>query len=82
MEGKTPTISAVMMGAILIGLFLASTSVKDKSCCKDTTARNCYNVCRRLRGSRPVCAASCNCKIISRQTCSRNYPRLNDFLSI
>ncbi|MCL7027375.1 hypothetical protein MKW94_020551 [Papaver nudicaule] len=68
MEGKTPTVSVVMMGAILIGLFLTSTSVEAQSCCKDTTARNCYNVCRRLGGSRPVCSASCNCKIISGQT--------------
>nr|P07504.1 RecName: Full=Thionin [Pyrularia pubera] len=47
-----------------------------KSCCRNTWARNCYNVCR-LPGtiSREICAKKCDCKIISGTTCPSDYPK-------
>ncbi|KAI3962256.1 hypothetical protein MKW92_015854 [Papaver armeniacum] len=81
MEGKSPALSAVMIGVLLMGLFLAQTPVEAKSCCKNTAARNCYNTCRLTGAPRPVCAAGCNCKIISGTKCPKDYPRLNSLLN-
>ncbi|XP_044952296.1 thionin BTH7-like [Hordeum vulgare subsp. vulgare] len=58
-------------------LVLEHVQVEGKSCCKNTTGRNCYNVCRFGGGSRPVCASACGCKIISGPTCPRDYPKVN-----
>ncbi|KAI3861249.1 hypothetical protein MKW92_005159 [Papaver armeniacum] len=81
MEAKSPALSAVMIGVLLMGLFLAQTPVEAKSCCKNTAARNCYNVCRLPGTPRPVCAATCDCKIISGGKCPRDYPKLNSLLN-
>ncbi|KAI3962255.1 hypothetical protein MKW92_015853, partial [Papaver armeniacum] len=81
MEAKSPALSAVMVGVLLMGLFLAQTPVEAKSCCKNTAARNCYNTCRLTGAPRPVCAAGCNCKIISGTKCPKDYPRLNSLLN-
>ncbi|KAI3927690.1 hypothetical protein MKW92_000504 [Papaver armeniacum] len=81
MEGKSPALSAVMVGVLLMGLFLAQTPVEAKSCCKNTAARNCYNACRLPGTPRPVCAAGCNCKIISGTKCPKDYPKLNSLLN-
>ncbi|KAI3962254.1 hypothetical protein MKW92_015852 [Papaver armeniacum] len=81
MEGKSPALSAVMIGVLLMVLFLAQTPVEAKSCCKNTAARNCYNTCRLTGAPRPVCAAGCNCKIISGTKCPKDYPRLNSLLN-
>ncbi|KAI3911594.1 hypothetical protein MKW92_042869 [Papaver armeniacum] len=81
MEGKSPALSAVMVGVLLMGLFLAQTPVEAKSCCKNTAARNCYNTCRLTGAPRPLCAQGCNCKIISGTKCPKDYPRLNSLLN-
>ncbi|KAG2560795.1 hypothetical protein PVAP13_8KG086000 [Panicum virgatum] len=43
------------------------------SCCRNTTARNCYNMCRMTP---PACAARCGCIIINGNQCPC-YPSLN-----
>ncbi|KAI3919630.1 hypothetical protein MKW92_035098 [Papaver armeniacum] len=80
MEGKSPALSAMMVGVLLMGLFLAQTPVEAKSCCKNTVARNCYNACR-LTGTRILCAPVCNCKIISGTQCPSDYPKLNSLFN-
>ncbi|KAI3888435.1 hypothetical protein MKW92_009557 [Papaver armeniacum] len=81
MEGKSPALSAVMIGVLLMGLFLAQTPVEAKSCCKNTAARNCYNACRLTGAPRPVCAAGCNCKIVPELRCPKDYPTLNSLFN-
>ncbi|KAL6555164.1 hypothetical protein OROGR_006422 [Orobanche gracilis] len=77
MEGKG-VIRAVIMGLLMIlGLFVAQ--IEAKSCCANTTGRNCYNVCRLTGSPRPTCASLCGCIIISGNTCPSNYPRSNIF---
>ncbi|XP_010454551.1 PREDICTED: thionin isoform X2 [Camelina sativa] len=59
MEGKTLILSVFVMS-----LFMAQIQVEAKSCCPNTTARNCYNVCRLTGASRETCAKLCGCKIV------------------
>ncbi|KAI3900819.1 hypothetical protein MKW92_040241, partial [Papaver armeniacum] len=59
MEGKSSAPTIAMMGVLLLGLFLSQTLVEAKSCCKDTTGRNCYNACRLPGTPREVCANLC-----------------------
>nr|CAA57351.1 Thionin class 1 [Tulipa gesneriana] len=65
-----------MMVVVILGLVVAQTQVEAKSCCRNTTARNCYNVCRLPGTPRPVCAATCDCKIISSGKCPPGYEKL------
>ncbi|KAI3900818.1 hypothetical protein MKW92_040240 [Papaver armeniacum] len=82
MEAKSSALSAVIIGALLMGLFLGMTPVEAKSCCRDTTARNCYNVCRVPGTPREVCAKLCDCIIISGNKCPSNYPSIRNFLNM
>ncbi|XP_010511018.1 PREDICTED: thionin-like isoform X2 [Camelina sativa] len=59
MEGKTLILSVLVMS-----LVMAQIQVEAKSCCPNTTARNCYNVCRLTGASRETCAKLCGCKIV------------------
>ncbi|KAI3880555.1 hypothetical protein MKX03_008820 [Papaver bracteatum] len=77
MEGKSPALSVVVIGVLLMGLVFSHTPVEAKSCCQNTLARNCYNVCRFAGGSREACAKACNCKIITETDCPSDYPKLN-----
>ncbi|KAI4964415.1 hypothetical protein ZWY2020_005838 [Hordeum vulgare] len=75
------SIKSVVICVLILGLVLEQVQVEGKSCCKNTTGRNCYNACRFAGGSRPVCATACGCKIISSPTCPRDYPKLNLLLN-
>ncbi|KAL6520603.1 hypothetical protein OROMI_032163 [Orobanche minor] len=72
MEGKG--VRAVIMGLLILSLFVAQ--IDAKTCCANTTGRNCYNFCF---SSGPTCARLCGCIIISGNTCPANYPRSNIF---
>ncbi|KAL6523497.1 hypothetical protein OROGR_017102 [Orobanche gracilis] len=76
MEGKG-VIRVVIMGLLIVGLVVEQ--IEAKSCCANTTGRNCYNTCRLPGTPRPVCASLCGCIIISGKTCPANYPRSNIF---
>lgn len=68
-------IKSIIICVLILGIFL---EVEGKSCCKTTLARNCYNVCRRIRRlPRLVCAKLCRCKIINGNTCPSDFPKLN-----
>ncbi|KAJ0973628.1 hypothetical protein J5N97_015593 [Dioscorea zingiberensis] len=41
----------------------------------NTTARNCYNLCRLPGTARDTCAKLCGCLIISGTKCPPNYPK-------
>uniref|UniRef100_A0ACD5ZFD1 Uncharacterized protein n=1 Tax=Avena sativa TaxID=4498 RepID=A0ACD5ZFD1_AVESA len=69
---------SLIICVLILGLVLEQVQVEGKSCCKDTTARNCYNVCRIPGTPRPICATSCRCKIISGNKCPKDYPKLHD----
>ncbi|KAI4968017.1 hypothetical protein ZWY2020_006635 [Hordeum vulgare] len=71
------SIKSVVICVLILGLVLEHVQVEGKSCCKNTTGRNCYNACRFAGGSRPVCATACGCKIVSGPTCPSDYPKLN-----
>ncbi|XP_023633900.1 thionin [Capsella rubella] len=64
MEGKT-----MILGLLIVSLVMAQIQVEAKSCCPNTTARNCYNVCRLPGTPRPTCASLCGCKIVEGPTC-------------
>nr|AAB29761.1 thionin precursor {clone Thi1Va12} [Viscum album=mistletoe, Peptide, 114 aa] [Viscum album] len=66
--------SSMLLLVLLLGALLVS-SVESKSCCRNTTGRNCYNACRVPGTPRPVCASLCDCKIISGSKCPADYPR-------
>jgi hypothetical protein len=74
--GSSKALKSAILCVLILGLILEQVQVEGKSCCKSTTARNCYNICR-LRGPRPVCARVCGCKIISGTRCPRDYPKLD-----
>jgi hypothetical protein len=83
MGSKGVKISSVLICALMLGVVLEQVQVeakKGKSCCKSTTARNCYNVCR-LEFSQTVCASTCGCKIVpgitSRDQCPKGYKNLS-----
>jgi hypothetical protein len=83
MGSKGVKISSVLICALMLGVILEQVQVeakKGKSCCKSTTARNCYNVCR-LEFSQTVCASTCGCKIVpgitSRDQCPKGYKNLS-----
>ncbi|KAI3873668.1 hypothetical protein MKX03_021053 [Papaver bracteatum] len=82
MEGKTPALSTVMIGVLLVGFFLAQSHVEaDTSCCKDATARTCFRMCRLIT---TACARKCNCILISGTKCPEdypNYPNIGKFLN-
>ncbi|PAN38268.1 hypothetical protein PAHAL_7G159400 [Panicum hallii] len=67
-------LKSVIMCLLILGIIL---QVEGKSCCKSTLARNCYNICRRLRFPRPVCAKTCGCKFINGTICPPSFPKLN-----
>ncbi|CAL5016853.1 unnamed protein product [Urochloa decumbens] len=74
--GSKGLMSAIMC-VLILGLILEQVQVEGKSCCKSTTARNCYNICR-LKGSPPLCAAVCDCIIIKKdKKCPKDYPKLD-----
>ncbi|KAI3869458.1 hypothetical protein MKX03_031714 [Papaver bracteatum] len=80
MEGKSPAISVVMMGVLLMGLVFSHTPVEaktTKSCCKSTAARECYNACHSAGAPRYVCPYICKCLIISGTKCPPAYRYLN-----
>ncbi|EOA24931.1 hypothetical protein CARUB_v10018222mg [Capsella rubella] len=68
MEGKT-----VILSALIMSLVMAQIHVEAKSCCPNTTARNCYNACRFPGAPRPVCASLCGCQIVGGSTCPSGY---------
>ena len=70
-------IKSVVICVLILGLVLEQVQVEAKSCCKTTTARNCYNVCRFACGSRSLCASTCGCKIIGGSKCPSDYPKLH-----
>ncbi|XP_010421072.1 PREDICTED: thionin-like [Camelina sativa] len=70
MEGKT-----LILSVLLMSLVMAEIQVEAKSCCPNTTARNCYNVCRLTGSPRETCAKLCGCKIITGTICPLQYPR-------
>ncbi|MGI4573955.1 hypothetical protein ACR2WM_26975, partial [Klebsiella pneumoniae] len=67
---------SVIICVVILSLFVEQIQVEAKSCCKNTIARNCYNVCR-LTGPRKTCASICGCKIISGKKCPSDYPKFN-----
>ncbi|XP_010454524.1 PREDICTED: thionin-like [Camelina sativa] len=68
MEGKT-----LILSVLVISLVMAQIQVEAKSCCPNTTARNCYNVCRLPGTGRETCAKLCGCKIIKGTKCPPGY---------
>ncbi|CAN6374390.1 unnamed protein product [Urochloa humidicola] len=76
--------TSVLMCALMLGLVLELAPVEGKSCCRNTTARVCYNTCRRATNPQPpreVCARLCDCIIQKSPTCRPPYPSFN-FLPI
>ncbi|KAJ0973632.1 hypothetical protein J5N97_015597 [Dioscorea zingiberensis] len=75
MEGKGARVplGIVVMVVLVLGLNLAQTHVEAKSCCMNTTARNCYNLCRLPGVARETCAKTCGCIIITGTKCPSNY---------
>ncbi|KAF5176338.1 Leaf-specific thionin [Thalictrum thalictroides] len=71
MEGKG--VRVVIMGLLILGLVVAQ--IEAKSCCRNTTGRNCYNVCRLPGTPRPICEAGCDCINISGNRCPSTHPR-------
>ncbi|EOA17642.1 hypothetical protein CARUB_v10006008mg [Capsella rubella] len=71
MEGKTLIVSVLVMS-----LFMAQIQVDAKSCCPTSTARNIYNTCRVVGGSRPSCAGLSGCKIVD-GSCPNGYTNEN-----
>ncbi|KAI3913500.1 hypothetical protein MKW98_003979 [Papaver atlanticum] len=62
MEGKSPALSAVMIGVLLIGLFLAHTFVEaDTPCCTTYNQQKCFHRCREEGGSKDYCSNWCGC---------------------
>ncbi|KAI3938856.1 hypothetical protein MKW92_012479 [Papaver armeniacum] len=59
MEGKSPaTLSAVVIGVLLMGLFITQTPVEAENCSKNA----CYITCMRATlGAVAVCASGCGC---------------------
>ncbi|CAL5065063.1 unnamed protein product [Urochloa decumbens] len=70
-------VNSVLMCVLLLGLVLEQAQVEGKSCCRSTTARNCYNTCRFAGTSQKTCANLCDCIHISGSKCPANYPKLN-----
>ncbi|EOA17637.1 hypothetical protein CARUB_v10006003mg [Capsella rubella] len=68
MEGKT-----LILSVLLVSLVMAQIQVEAKSCCPNTTGRNCYNVCRLTGAPRPICANGCGCKIVNSGSCPNGY---------
>ncbi|XP_010493314.1 PREDICTED: thionin [Camelina sativa] len=69
MEGKT-----LILSVLIISFVMAEIQVEAKSCCPNTTARNCYNACRLVgTTSRETCAKICGCKIIKGTICPPGY---------
>ncbi|XP_052158326.1 leaf-specific thionin BTH6-like [Oryza glaberrima] len=60
MEG----VKSLIMCALVLGLVLQQEKihVEAKSCCPSTSARNVYNSCRFVGGSREACAKLSTCK--------------------
>ncbi|KAF4386248.1 hypothetical protein G4B88_003465 [Cannabis sativa] len=58
---------------IEVSLVLGQIQVEAKTCCPTTAALNFYNACRILGSSKKTCASLGGCKIISGNTCSKNY---------
>ncbi|KAI3915298.1 hypothetical protein MKX01_035557 [Papaver californicum] len=58
-------LSAVMIGVLLIGLFLAQSFVEADNCCKDYNAKKCFLGCLDEDNSREFCANWCGCKCTS-----------------
>ncbi|XP_030503738.1 thionin [Cannabis sativa] len=58
---------------LLVSLVLGQIQVEAKTCCPTTAALNFYNACRILGSSKKTCASLGGCKIISGNTCSKNY---------
>uniref|UniRef100_A0ACD5YY47 Uncharacterized protein n=1 Tax=Avena sativa TaxID=4498 RepID=A0ACD5YY47_AVESA len=75
--GSIKGLKSVVICVLVLGIVLEQVQVEGKSCCKDTMARNCYNVCRIPGTPRPVCATTCRCKIISGNKCPKDYPKLH-----
>ncbi|KAF5203591.1 Thionin [Thalictrum thalictroides] len=72
MEGKG--VRAVIMGLLILGLVVAQ--IEAKSCCRNTTGRNCYNTCRFAGGTQSVCASLCDCIHVT-GNCPSTHPRSN-----
>ncbi|CAL5080733.1 unnamed protein product [Urochloa decumbens] len=70
-------LNCVLLCVLMLGLVLEQARVEGKSCCKTTTARNCYNVCRLAGRAQQTCASLCGCKIISGSKCPPDFPKLN-----
>uniref|UniRef100_A0ACD5WT10 Uncharacterized protein n=2 Tax=Avena sativa TaxID=4498 RepID=A0ACD5WT10_AVESA len=68
-------IKSAVICFLMLGLVLEQVQVEGKSCCKSTTARNCYNVCRLAGAPRPVCAGPCGCKLLDVTTCPSDWPK-------
>ncbi|XP_010440789.1 PREDICTED: probable thionin-2.4 [Camelina sativa] len=69
MDGKTLILSVLVMT-----LFMAQIQVEAKSCCPSSTARNIYNSCRLVGGSRERCASLSGCKIVNGK-CPNGYTK-------
>ncbi|TVU18950.1 hypothetical protein EJB05_35073, partial [Eragrostis curvula] len=73
--------SKVLMCVLMLGLVLELAQVEGKSCCRNTSARLCYNTCRfpTPKPPREFCAKLCDCIIQSSPTCRPPYPSFNLF---
>ncbi|PNT77070.1 hypothetical protein BRADI_1g57400v3 [Brachypodium distachyon] len=74
--GSNNGLRSVIICVLLLGLVLGQVQVEGKSCCKTTTARNCYNVCRFTGASRLACANICGCTITSGTTCPNDLRKM------
>ncbi|KAI3880509.1 hypothetical protein MKW92_004119 [Papaver armeniacum] len=71
MEGKSPALSAVVIGVLLIGLFLARTFVEaDTPCCTGYNQQKCFHRCRE-ESDRDYCTNWCGC-----HSCVLRYPNI------
>ncbi|KAM6542060.1 hypothetical protein CsatB_006507 [Cannabis sativa] len=62
-----------IVSVLLVSLVLGQIQVEAKTCCPTTAALNFYNACRILGSSKKTCASLGGCKIISGNTCPKNY---------
>uniref|UniRef100_A0ACD5ZDF2 Uncharacterized protein n=1 Tax=Avena sativa TaxID=4498 RepID=A0ACD5ZDF2_AVESA len=71
-------LKSVIICVLVLGLVLEQVQVEGKSCCKNNDSRVCYKLCVVIPGTSPrKCAAGCDCKIISGNKCSPDYPELH-----
>ncbi|XP_023633895.1 thionin-like [Capsella rubella] len=71
MEGKT-----VILSVLIVSLVMAQIQVEGKSCCPNTSARSCYNLCiiaEAVLNPPSICTQICGCKFVSGK-CPPGYP--------